>query len=174
MLNGNAISGWRFSFLLILLSFAPASLLQAQEIGIPLGMDAPGAAVEDLEGNPVELRHLIGKGKPTLVEFWAHWCGQCQRLQPEMNRVQEAYGDRVNVVAVAVAVSQTPAQIRRHIQEQALDYLFLFDVEGNAVRNFQVRGTAVVLIFDEEGKVVYTGTGGEQDLTGALDEILGS
>lgn len=145
----------------------------AQEMGLPVGSSAPAAALEDLDGNPVQLLDYIGKGKPTLVEFWAHWCGQCRLLQPEMNRVQSAFGNQVNVVAVAVAISQTPAQIKAHIQEHTPGYPYLFDREGNAVRSYQVPGTAVVLIFDGDGKVVYNGSGGSQDLTRAVEGILG-
>lgn len=152
----------------------PVSGLKAQEMGLSLGTEAPGATLEDLEGNPVQLLDYIGKGKPALVEFWAYWCGQCQRLQPQMNRAQEVYGDRVNVVAVAVAVSQTPAQIRSHLEEHDPGYPFLFDRRGEAVRNYRVPGTAVILIFDAEGKVVYSGAGSGQDLTAALAEILGA
>ena len=163
-----ALLGWLF---LAMVLSAPG--LRAQEMGLPSGSSAPEASLVDLDGNPAELLDFIGKGKPALVEFWAHWCGQCRRLQPEMDRVQATYGNQVNVVAVAVAVSQTPDQIKRHLEEHSPGYPYLFDGNGEAVRNYNVPGTAVVLIFDGEGKVVYNGAGGSQDLVGALREILG-
>jgi thiol-disulfide isomerase/thioredoxin len=144
-----------------------------QQVSLPLGTEAPPASLEDLDGNTVQILDYIGKGKPTLVEFWATWCGVCRRLQPEMDRVYSTYGDRANVLAVAVAVSQTPERVRQHIESHGSEYLYLWDGEGEAVRNYGAQGTGIVLIFDEEGRVVYNGTGADQPLAEEVRKILG-
>jgi len=145
----------------------------AQNVGLPEGAEAPPANLEDLDGNPVSLLDHIGNGTPALLEFWATWCGQCRLLQPKMDQVQATYGDRLNIMAVAVAVSQTPAQVRRHLEEHDPGYPFLWDGRGEAVRNYNIPGTGVILLFDGDGRVVYNGTGGDQDLMGAVERLLG-
>jgi thiol-disulfide isomerase/thioredoxin len=154
--------------LLLLLPAAAAS----QEVGLPLGTPAPSAALEDLDGNAVELLDYVGGG-PALIEFWATWCENCEELAPQMDRIQEEYGDRVSVVAVAVAVAQSVRRVKRHLEDHDAGYPFLWDAEGAAVRAYKAPTTAVVVLLDAEGKVAYTGSGGGQDLVGAVEALLG-
>lgn len=164
-------------FLALALTLALAVMvprLGAQEVSLPVGTPAPAAALEDLDGNAVQLLDYAKPGKPAVIEFWASWCHECEALEPEMDRVQEAFGNQVNVVAVAVAVSQSQRRVKRHVEKNASRHAFLWDGEGNAVRNYKVPGTSVVVILDAEGKVAYTGSGPDQDLMGIVEKILGN
>jgi thiol-disulfide isomerase/thioredoxin len=111
----------------------------------------------------------VEEGKPTLLEFWAVWCENCEALEPQMEEIQARWRDKVNVVAVAVAVSQSQRRVKRHAEEQGAPYPYLWDGKGEAVRGFQVPGTSVVVILDGEGKVAYTGSGRAQDLVKVVD-----
>ena len=73
-------------------------------VSLPIGSDAPSAALEDLEGNAVELATFVPRGKPAIIEFWATWCELCEALQPQLDRIQAMHGDDINVVAVAVGL----------------------------------------------------------------------
>lgn len=165
----------RAGLLLFVASLVPVGL-RAQagqgEVGLAIGTQAPQAALQDLEGNPVELLDYVGGG-PTLIEFWASWCENCEALEPQLDRIHATYGDRLKVVAVAVAVSQSLRRVRRYVEEHDPGYLYLWDGRGAAVRAYEAPTTSVVVILDGEGKVAYTGVGGQQDLIGAVERILG-
>lgn len=161
--------------LLSLLLLAPVSL-RAQgefEVGLPIGSEAPAAALQDLEGNPVQLLDYMGD-RPTLIEFWAIWCENCEALQPQLDRIQATYGDRLNVVAVAVAVAQSERRVRRHVEKHEPGYPYLWDERGAAVRAYEVPSTSVVVIVGADGRVAYTGVGPQQDLVAAVEAVLGS
>jgi thiol-disulfide isomerase/thioredoxin len=159
---------------IILLGFAaPSSGLESQEISLPLGSRAPAATLEDLEGNPIQLLDYLEEGKPTLIEFWASWCENCEALQPQLDQIQNRWGSQINIVAVAVAVSQSLRRVKLHVEEHRPGYPYLWDRKGEAVRAYNVLGTSVVVLLDEGGKVVYTGTGGGQDLIGKVAELIG-
>jgi len=140
-------------------------------LGLPPGTPAPDARVEDMEGNEVSLLEVIG-GRPALIEFWASWCEQCELLQPEIDRVQERFGEEVAVVAVAVAVSQPRRRVRRHVERHAPQYAFVYDADGNAVRAYKALTTAVVVLVDGEGRIVSTGVGPGQELVTAVEALL--
>ena len=153
---------------------APVGLLgQDSGVGPPLGTEAPEVELQDLDGNPVSLSGVIA-GKPALIEFWATWCENCEALQPQMDAVQARYGDRVQVVAVAVAVSQSQRRVKRHLAEHDPGYPYLWDGRGAAVRAFNAATTSIVILLDADGKVAYTGVGGGQDLVSAVERVLGS
>jgi thiol-disulfide isomerase/thioredoxin len=142
------------------------------EVSLPLGTPAPSVTVEDLDGNRVELLDYLD-GTPTLIEFWATWCENCEALQPQLDRIHAEYGDRVNVIAVAVAVAQSQRRVRRHVEAHDAGYPYLWDADGAAVRAYEAPTTSVVVIVGGDGKVAYTGVGGTQDLVGAVERVLG-
>ena len=146
----------------------------SQGISLALGTQAPSAVLEDLDGNPVDLLDYVEAGKPTLIEFWASWCEQCEALQPLLDQIQQDWGDQVNVVAIAVAVSQSQRRVRRHVEDHEIAYPYLWDGEGNAVKGYEIPGTSIVVILDGERAVAYTGAGADQDLVGAMAGILGA
>ncbi len=153
-------------------TFAPTGI-EGQEISLPLGTQAPPAVLEDLDGNPVQLLEYAEAGKPTLIEFWASWCENCEALQPQLDQIHKDWGSQVNIVAVAVAVSQSQRRVKRHVEDHGVGYPFLWDGEGEAVKAYEIPGTSIVVILDGEGNVAYTGSGRNQDLVGEIQRLVG-
>ena len=148
-------------------------VLDGQEVSLPLGSRAPAAALEDLDGNPVQLLEYREEGKPTLLEFWASWCENCEALQPQLDQIQARWGSQINIVAVAVAVSQSQRRVKRYIEEHDHGYPYLWDGNGEAVRAYGVLATSAVVILDADGNVAYTGSGRSQDLIGEVAMLIG-
>ena len=141
-------------------------------VSLPMGTQGPGAALEDLDGEAVDLLDYVS-GKPALIEFWATWCENCEALQPQLDQIQEAHGDELNIVAVAVGVSQSVRRVKRHLEGHDPGYPYLWDARGAAVRAYNALTTSIVVLLDADGKVAYTGVGMEQDLIGAVEDLLG-
>lgn len=142
-------------------------------VSLPIGTEGPGAALEDLEGNAVDLIDYT-RGKPAVIEFWATWCELCEALQPQLDQIQAEHGEEVNVVAVAVGVAQTVRRVLRHLDDHDPGYTYLWDGRGAAVRAYNATTTSIVVMLDAQGRVAYTGVGAQQDLTGAVERLLAS
>lgn len=144
----------------------------AQEVSLAPGTPAPDAELRDLDGNPVRLLDYVEEGKPALLEFWASWCENCEALQPQLEGIRQRWGDELTMVAIAVAVSQSQRRVKRHVEEHDPGYPYLWDHRGNAVRAYNAATTSIVVILDREGRVAYTGVGGDQELVPVLEGLL--
>ncbi|MDQ3207792.1 MAG: TlpA family protein disulfide reductase [Gemmatimonadota bacterium] len=147
-----------------------ASLLQAQEAGIPVGVKAPVVTVRDLDGKAVDLGQYIGK-KPVFLEFWATWCELCEELLPRVRAAKAAYGDQVEFFGVNVTVNQSRDRVRRYLEKNQPPFRTLYDEEGTSTRAYQAPATSYVVIVDRSGKIAYTGSGGAQDFDGVLRRL---
>ena len=158
---------------LALLCAAPVHAQDPDDVGIPVGSTPAAPKIEDLARNTVDLAKYVGHG-PVLLEFWAQWCPICKELEPKMAAAHAKYGKQVTFIAVSVAVNETPASIQRHLTDHPMPYLVLWDSGGNATRAFQAVATSYVVVLNAKGAVVYTGTGSDQDIDGALQKALKS
>jgi len=150
----------------------PAGALAQDDVGLPLGSTVPAAQVQDLDGRALDLAQLIGR-KPVLVEFWATWCPICAALLPRMEAAYQRYGTRVDFLVVGVGINESRSSMQRHLDRHPMPFRFFFDADGAAVRAFQAPSTSYVVTLDAQGRVVYTGTGSDQDLETALRRALG-
>lgn len=48
--------------------------------------------------------------RPTLVDFWAAWCGPCRMVAPVVEAVAEEYGDRLQVLKMDVDANPNTPQ----------------------------------------------------------------
>lgn len=72
---------------------------------------------------------LINDNKPTLVDFYAVWCGPCKMQSPIIEKVKETVGDDANVLKVDIDKNQ---QIAAKYNVQSIPTLILF-VNGEPV-----------------------------------------
>jgi thiol-disulfide isomerase/thioredoxin len=155
----------------ILLGLMVVAPLPAQEIGIAVGSVAPAAKLETLDGKPADLSQFIGKG-PVVIEFWATWCPSCKELEPAMLAAQKIYAGKVQFVGVAVSVNESPELVRRYTQKHRLAGAQFYDRKGVAIDAYDVPATSFVVVVGKNGKVVYSGLGGKQDLNAAIRKAL--
>jgi thioredoxin 1 len=72
---------------------------------------------------------VIGSQQPTLVDFWAEWCGPCRALAPAIDALATDYAGKVQVGKLNV------------------------DENPEVTMRFMVRGIPTVMLF-KGGKVV--------------------
>ncbi|HEV7281708.1 MAG TPA: thioredoxin family protein [Pirellulaceae bacterium] len=66
------------------------------------GSATTAASSVDLSGLPEEFVQTVSSSKPTVVDFYATWCGPCQEQKPHFAEVERQYGDVATFLTVDV------------------------------------------------------------------------
>ena len=166
-------ASWAVSALFALAVYSPPVAVAQLEGGPTIGEPAPKVRTTDLDGHVVDLGNWIGK-RPVLLEFWATWCESCAALKPTVDSAIARFGDRVDFIGIDVAFGETVPGVRAWLAEHRPGFQVLYDSAATAIRAYDIQATSSVIIIGADGKVVYTGVGGAQDLSGALTRLFNS
>jgi peroxiredoxin len=163
------LASLRRAVAIMVLAAAPAA---AQDLGIAVGEQAPGGPLETLAGQTVDLANFLGKQQPTVIEFWATWCGNCKQLEPAMRAAHAKHGKTVRFVTVAVSVNQSMERVKAWQAANKMPGELLYDRKGTVSGAYDVPATSYVVVADKTGKIVYTGVGGTQNLDAAIKKAM--
>ena len=70
-----------------------------------------------------DFNEMIAQSKPTLVDFFATWCGPCKMQAPILEDVKQRVGEKANVVKIDIDKNSALAA-RYHVQ--SIPTLILF------------------------------------------------
>jgi thioredoxin 1 len=74
---------------------------------------------------------VLQANEPTLVDFWAEWCGPCKMVAPVVEEIAAEYGDKLQVAKMDVDTNRgTPA----HYGIYGIPTLILFKEGKEATR----------------------------------------
>lgn len=76
-----------------------------------------------------DFNEMINGSKPTLVDFFATWCGPCKAMAPVLEDVKSKVGDSANIIKIDVDKNQ---ELSARYNVRSIPTLILF-VNGEAV-----------------------------------------
>ncbi len=60
----------------------------------------------DFRSNKVVNLSMFNESKPIYIKLWATWCKPCMEQMPHFQRIQEKYGDKINIFAVNININE--------------------------------------------------------------------
>jgi len=143
------------------------------------GSPVPEFRAEGWGGAPVHPADY--KGKILILDFWATWCGPCQKSMPHIERVYNAVKDK-NVAVLAVCVWDDKDAYSKWVpaNQSKYSYPFAFDPAAKETANsiaaklFNVSGIPTTYIIGPDGNVAASIVGysdGDTRLEDALKKL---
>lgn len=189
----NAIGPWAFCNYLMYKEFseeeidalvkdAPAEYAQlkrvekAKNAARQVKVTAEGQKFTDFEvkaedGAVQKLSDYVGKGKVTVVDFWASWCPPCRAEIPKLQALKAKYGDKFDVLGVAVW--DNPDDTRKAISELEITWPVIIGT-GKLTEPtdlYGIKGIPHVIVFGPDGTILSRGLTGD-DLAKKLAELV--
>ncbi|MDE7335584.1 MAG: thioredoxin [Muribaculaceae bacterium] len=70
-----------------------------------------------------EFDKLIGGSKPTLVDFYATWCGPCKMQSPILEQLKQTVGDKATIIKVDIDRNE---ELANRYRVQSVPTLIIF------------------------------------------------
>lgn len=80
---------------------------------------------------------IIASGKPVVIDFWATWCGPCQRMTPIVEELAEEYKDTVVIGKYNIEEENDLAAQYRIMSIPTI----LFFKDGKQVKDLRLAGS---------------------------------
>jgi peroxiredoxin len=113
---------------------------------------APGFALPD---SKMEVHDLYDyRGKPVILEFMQTTCPHCASFVPVLQKIQQKYGDKVQILAVTEP-PDTLSTVAQFVEGHKITYPVLFDM-GQAAYSYVRQGHVVfpqIYIIDPKGMI---------------------
>ena len=105
---------------------------------------------KDYDGNTLNLRDQ--KGQIFFLNFWATWCVPCKEEMPYLDKLQNVNG--INIFPINIEKNN---KLKTEIFFKSLEIKNLsiyFDIEGNLVNLFRLRGLPTTIILNKDKKEI--------------------
>ncbi|WP_246293633.1 MULTISPECIES: TlpA disulfide reductase family protein [Winogradskyella] len=126
---------------------------------IEIGKVAPNFEAPNLDGKMVSLNDV--KGKVTIIDFWAAWCGPCRRENPNVVRIYNKYHDQgLEIIGVSLDGTRNQKDPKNAwlnaIKTDKLTWTHVSNLQyfkDPIVELYNVTAIPATFILDKDGKI---------------------
>jgi len=119
-----------------------------------VGEMAPDFEITSQNGDVMRLSEFRGQ-KPVYVVFWNSWCSYCIRKTPRYKKLQEQFGDKIEIIAINTTWSDSIEEVRSFETRHRINYSTAFDTGELITDTYGVYNVPTEFIIDLNGVIRY-------------------
>lgn len=139
---------------LLIIAFATFSCSQAQKT--EFSKKALSETLLDSNGEQIKFQDILKnqKGKTTVIEIWASWCGDCVKAMPKLKELQAS---NPNVSYVFISMDKTVDKWKEGIEKHQIEgshFMANDGMKGNFGKAIDLDWIPRYIIIDKTGKII--------------------
>ena len=136
-----------------------------------IGKEAPRIGADDLAGKRINLADY--RGKVTLIDFWATWCGPCVKELPGLQKTYEKYHAK-GFEVIGISMDNERPALDQFLKDNRLPWQQVFNsaaAEGDIAARYGVTAIPATFLIGKDGKIARVHLRGE-NLNRAVEALL--
>jgi thiol-disulfide isomerase/thioredoxin len=128
--------------------------------GLEVGQRFPGFSETDVGGRPLSVAAY--RGRVTLVDFWATWCGPCKAEMPNVIATYNKYHAQ-GFDIIGVSLDDDRSKLLAYTQSAGMAWAQFFDGQGwdnKLAKQYNIHSIPMSYLLDRHGVIVGKGLRG--------------
>ncbi len=125
------------------------------------GMHVPDFLVEDIDGNSLHFKDIIGNGRVAYVDFWATWCAPCCAEIPYMEKLAESFKGNKNIVFISVSLDNNRKKWEEKVKADNPSWpQYIISPKGEKEFDaiYNINGIPRFMLIDKNGRFIDNNT----------------
>lgn len=141
----------------------------AQNPELARAVMAPPVVVTTLAGKQFNLDDM--HGRVVLIDFWATWCGPCNRELPHIQKLAAKYSD-APFELISVSWDKDEQKWKDFIAQHGMTWNQYRDADGKLTRAFGIDAIPHYFTIDSDGVLAAENLGSGSDIDGRIDKLV--
>jgi peroxiredoxin len=123
---------------------------------VKIGQQMPEIEMTLTDGTKVTTADL--KGKVTMLQFTASWCGVCRREMPHIEKeIWQKHKNNNDFALIGIDMDEPLETVKKFAKDMKITYPLALDPGGEIFYTFAAKGAGVTrnVIINRSGKIVY-------------------